>query len=112
MLFGFLVAAPAAEWTLKNIEISLVFVGESVCAPFSAAPQEQEHRDQHLTKTEPKNNEQRTREQHPKTLQTHEKTFKIIQNGSPDGVLGGPRASWPQGRCQELPKIDFGGLRG
>ena len=35
-LFGFLVAAPAGEWTLKNHDNSLVFVGESVCAPFCA----------------------------------------------------------------------------
>ena len=60
-----------------------------------------------------KNNEKRTREQHTKTSNNSSTNHpKIIQNGSPEGVLGGPGASWPQGRRQEPPKIDFGGLPG
>ena len=60
-----------------------------------------------------KNNAKRTREQHTKTSRITSKNHQqIVQNGSPEGVLGGPGASWPQGRRQEPPKIDFGGLRG
>ena len=111
-LFGFLVAAPAGEWTLKNNENSLVFVGESVCAPFCAPLQKQ--------KTRPKSNESRTKKQRKtNTRATHQniknyikKHQKNVQNGSPEGVLGGPGASWPQGRRQEHPKMDFGGLPG
>ena len=112
VLFGFLFAAPAAEWSLKTIEISLVFVGESVCAPFSAALEEQENRDQHLTKTEAKKQRKTDTGATPENIKnTFKKHPKIIKNCSPEGVLGGPRASWPQGRRQEPPKIDFGGLR-
>ena len=112
-LFGFLVAAPAGEWTLKNHENSLVFVGESVCAPFCAPLQNLINATKIKRKPNQKNNEKRTREQHTKTSKSASKNHqKIVQHGSPEGVLGGPGASWPQGRRQEPPKIDFGGLRG
>ena len=112
-LFGFLVAAPAGEWTLKNNEKSLVFVGESVCAPFCAPLQNLKNVTKIKRKPNPKNNEKRTREQHTKTSKNASKKHqKIVQNGSPEGVLGGPGASWPQGRRQEPPKIDFGAFRG
>ena len=112
MLFGFLVAAPAAEWTLKNIKCSLVFVGESVCAPFCAPLQKQENRFPNQTKTEPKKQRKtNTRATHKNTPKTSSNHRNILQNGTPEGVLRGPGGSWPQGRRQEPPKISFGGFR-
>ena len=87
-------------------------MGESVCAPFCAPLQKQENRFPNQTKTKPKNNEKRTHEQHTKNIKkTSKKHRKILQNGSPEGVLRGPGGSWPQVRRQEPPKISFGGFR-
>ena len=74
-LFGFLVAVPVGEWSLKNHENSLVFVGESVCAPFCAPLQKR--------KTLPKSNESRT----PKTKK-NELTLKTKKEKTRNGENG------------------------
>ena len=94
------------------MKIHCFFVGESVCAPFCAPLQNLKNTTKIKRKPNQKNNEKRTREHHTKTsIITSKNHPKIIQNDSPEGVLGSPGASWPQGRRQEPPKIDFGAFR-
>ena len=64
-------------------------------------------------KTQQTSDEQPTRKTTKnEPTRTTKKHQTIIQNGSPEGVLGGPGASWPQGRPQKAPKIILRGLRG
>ena len=122
-LFGVLVAAPAGEWTLKNHENSLVFVGESVCAPFSAPLQKTKKRYQHQTKAEPK------KQRKTNTRATHQNIKKRIKKSSnnhpkwlPGEGFGGsgsllaagsaPRASQNRLRRPLGPKKNFGRGRG
>ena len=69
-LFGFLVAAPAGEWTLKNQENSLVLWGNQYVRLFAHRFNNNKKRYQHRTNAEPNNSEKRTRDQRPKTSKT------------------------------------------
>ena len=98
-----------------DLEKPLKFIGFcggiSMCAFLRAASK--------TRKPLPKSNENRAKKQRKtNTRATHQnikKTLKhnrkILQNGSPEGVLRGPGGSWPQVRRQEPPKISFGGFR-
>ena len=76
------------ETSLKSI---VFFVGESVCAPFCAPLQNPDRRCKLQTKPCRTNNAKQTLEQHETSSEEHQ---EMLQNGSLEGVLGGPGAAW------------------